>query len=338
MKKLNIEKKQNKSIRVVLTCILTIIIAFISIFAFSILDNLKLVSDEPIYESEQEIFDYFNAETYDDFLCNLDGYSEEINSINKDLSQRDDSLIEDIQKAEEIPEKYKPIFDKANKLIEDFFEEKYGLSVHENLSKMQVKQVTFSNNQVSGLYYSVTDTLYISKDLIVPELINSDEECAKNTFYSLCSTYVHEVIHYLGIMFENDSLIYIIEGLVECLNEDILVYGGLSYENETLYIENKALARQLMIADKQFIIDLINYESASDEFLNNRIDSFSFEGMSLKINDASKLLMHYPNNYEYKVIAQHLIGEYCKNFVNNLSEEEMITIANNFIVPLNDII
>lgn len=338
MKKTNIEKKPKKYLRVALTSILAILIAFISIFAIFFSGNLKMVSDEPLYESEQEVFNYFNSETYDDFLCNLDGYSEEIDSINKDLSQRDNSLIEDIQKAEEIPEKYKIIFDKANALIEDFFKEIYDLSVHEKLSKMQVKQVTFSNSQVPGLYYSVTNTLYISKNLIVPELIGNDEECATNTFYKLCSIYVHEAIHYLGIMFENDSLIYLMEGLTECLNEDILVYGGLNYENETLYIENKALARQLMIADKHFVIDLISAESISDEHLNNRIDSYSFPGMSLKINDAFKLLMHHPYNYEYKIISQHLIGEYCKNFVDELSEEEMLEIANNFIVPLNDII
>lgn len=340
-----IKSKTNKKSKKVLLITLAVIVALLATASFVlrdfIVDSVAPTAPDPSLVSDEKVLEYFGEKPDDEFIYDLSDYSKKIEEVNKDILARNEDVLSAIKNVEDIPEEYNDIISETNELIVDFFESTYSISVKERLSILEVKLCDLPD-EIDGAYYSdfcdgkgIEDynTIYIKKGYINPDMLQEDEEIRKNNIDSFVNIYVHETVHYLGINSDR-SLMYLIEGMTEALTEDILTYGGYEYENTSRYVENKMLARQVMIADKKLVADIIASCPFTDEFLTQRIDSNSKLKISDKITDSFKLIMHYPQKRDYKTVAQYFVTEYCKNF--ELTDSEKLEIYKHFIVSLEE--
>jgi len=352
------KKKMKKSVKITLISIgsvlLTLILAAAIIFSTFYLPIIKandLRYNYTPFETKEEVYEYFDAEAQKVLEYDMSQYADEVEDAEESFSDFVEGVVEnDAQSAKELSAEYQKIVDEANDTIVEFFEKEHGVSVKDRISKLKVKAFACSNENIGGFYCTEADvedlkkeginhidssSVYISDIHLTPDMLSDDKVVSEIDIANFYGIYIHEAIHYLGMSYY-EAYGDLIEGVTEALTEDVFLYGGYEYcEDNTMYIANKALGEQVMIADKTFVKDFIeNNNKNLDAFIKERIDSKTLNGMADEIDDALLLLMNYADEKEYRVISQDLIGEYCKHF--ELTDDEQVEIANEFIVALSD--
>ena len=205
------------------------------------------------------------------------------------------------------------IVSECNALIYAYFLERKEIDVSYELSTLAgvyffSQKSTEDDGQLLGLY---DPTVAYQPNIYLNEFLVDDVDLLK-------FTYVHEIMHLLG--FVDNETIMVMEGLSDCMAEEIL---GYCYTDS--YDVPRELSHQLLIADPDLISYIINRGDVDD-----RIDRFaesSYEGcVPSQVLDYLLYEIEYYNlddcTYsEYIDECQEIISSYCNSF--ELSDEQL---------------
>lgn len=299
-----------------------------------------------MYESKEEVYVYFDEEPHASLCYDMSEYDRRLENIRKGYMEDDAETANRVRSAVDLPDKFDEVIAEGNQMIIDYFNENYSVSVEGELGELRAVHCPLNDLSIGGVYYfedeGVTDGNVIAIDSMLTaeydDAVNDEEyyKYWKEDFYSV---YIHETLHYLGSACEMTDQIdwmYLIEGITEALTENVMVEGGYSYKNTSTYVLNKKLAEQLMVADKDIIVLMIEgFDYITVEELDEYFDSRSIDGMGEAIEESVTLIMGHPKAKRYQRMAQHLMGEYLKYY--ELTDEQQIEIADNFIAPISKI-
>lgn len=205
------------------------------------------------------------------------------------------------------------IVSECNELIYAYFLEREEIDISYELSTLTgvyffSQENTEDGEGFIGLY---DPTVASQKYIYLNECLVDDVDLLK-------FTYVHEIMHLIG--FEDNETIMVMDGLSDCLAEDIL---GYCYTGS--YDLPRELGHQMLIADPDLISYIINRGDVDD-----RIDRFaesSYEGcVPSQVLDYLLYEIEYYNlddcTYsEYIDECQEIISSYCNSF--DLSDEQL---------------
>ena len=336
-------KKPKKSKKKLLI-ILVSIVAVLGITAAILLNCFGQYAGE-MYKSKADVYAYFAEDPHSSLCYDLSKYEAEIAELAATYDSENKAIADSWEQAQPLPEMYDTVVEKGNQMLIDFFAEEYGLSVEAEFENLRVTYADLPEG-IGGVHFSPDESQWIETDgnqiTLASYLLNDsyleydevDRHSWEKEFYAL---YLHETIHFLGSNFTGADVLEwsdMIEGITESLTNAVLQYGGYSEDYASLYIHNTALADQLLIADKTIVVMLIDGTGyINPDELEAYIDANSFSGMGDAIEKATALAMAHPNTKKYQRMSQHLMGEYLKYY--DLTEEQMIEIADNFIAPLS---
>ena len=336
-------KKSNKRLALIIVFAVLAYIFVLGFGAWILSANFGSYHGE-MYESEEEVYNYFDEAPHEAVCYDFD-YSKKLESIKSEYVEGDDVTAERVKTAAALPQSMDTVVDEANLMIIDYFERYYSVSVKAELAELRAVYCELNDLGIAGVYYfedeGVTDgnVIAIDSGFVAEHSTLSDDDVLgrlswKQHFFEV---YIHEALHYIGSaceMTDGIDWMYFVEGITEALTEDIIRSGGYSYENTSTYILNKKLAEQLILADKEIVVLMIEgFDYITDEELNEYFDSRSFEGMGEAIEDSVTLVMGHPYVKKYQRMAQHLMGEYLKYY--ELTDEQQIRIAEHFIAPIS---
>lgn len=349
------EKKKlskGKKIAIIIASVIAVILLAVAIYIVVLVKNGHNIYNGPIYESKEQVYEYFAQEPHDELCYELS--DKKFNKISdkyiKDSEKDSDTGIYDTAKkpTAEMQEE----IDVANGYIEDFFMEEYGISVEEEIDDLTVLTIANLEEETGagGVYFLEDEDGFDGKTIVVDEMYVSDLVNAKNDtsdreynmerlYVYFYEVYIHEAIHYLGSAAElEDSIdmMYVFEGITVALTMDVIEFAGYEAENSGAYIFATKLAEQILVADKELVQLLIEGEGLiSAEEWYDHFDSNSFDGLGYAITKAVTFVETEQSDVDHQIAAQHLVGEYVKNF--ELTPEEQIEIADSFIRPLSDV-
>ena len=342
------EKKKNKKVAliVIISIIAVIAIAVSVVVIYNSMGNNGRYTG-PMYTSEEQVYDYFSAKIENKY--DLNDHNSDIEEFIKDINKdfEDDTSAQIVQSASPVDGELKEICDEGNRMIITYFEEVYDISVEERLNELKAYQYDIPEDETGGLFMDKSEESGADGKTIY---LNVASDCnLEESKWDILTVYCHESMHYLGAAvvdsddFENgvEMWLYFSEGVAESFACSIISHSEeyVNYCNEmgnspnltaTAYFQVTPLVYQMVIADTdlvKLIFDRDDYVTAGE--LDKYIDESGMNG-----EDIAKVtsLVEINAERDHVEIAQYYVGEYCKTF--ELSNEEQIKIADNFIVPI----
>ena len=191
-------------------------------------------------------------------------------------------------------------------MIYTYFLERYEIDISYELSTINnvcfFSQVRVEDGtQLLGIY---DPTVAFQPNIYLNECLLDDLDLLK-------FTYVHEIMHLLG--FVDNETVMLMEGLSDCLAENIL---GYCYTGS--YDVPRELSHQLLIADPDLISYIINGGDVDD-----RIDRFAELSYEEPVSSLALEYLLYEIEYndlddntysEYLDDCQEIISSYCNSF------------------------
>ena len=339
-------KKSRKKLWIILAGI-AVVLVIVAVVFFSYYGQYS----GPMYQGTQEVYDYFNEAPISSVSLGMNRYERKLNSIADMYDEFQSQADSAITQAEDLPEECIPFVREANQMLIDFFAEEYGVSVEAELAELRVQQFDLPEG-TTGVYYTIEDgitdgkVVFISDDIIADlKGASSDEYELKFWKESFYGTYLHEAIHYLGVSCPTidpdtgksvlDGL-GMVEGMTQALTLAVMEHGGYPVDFNNIYMLNTQLAQQFLIADSELVVELVDgFDYMSVEEINAYLDERSFDGMGEAMDKVLSVTIEYGMNKRFQRDAQYLMGEYLKHY--NLTEEQMIEIADLFIAPISKI-
>ena len=342
--------KKKKTIKIVLISILAVVLAVVAVFAIfgeAIIatiganrwsNQLEAVQNTP----DADVLNYFATKS--DFTYDMNDFKRQLKNANSVYSSEQSKGEDILASAQDIPEEYKAFFQDANNSIISYFEENFDVSVKEQLDGFEMKQADLQGIGKGAFAYDSDtgegNTIYFEKKELESPL-SEKTEYGKS---SLLGVYIHETVHYLGFRdVKIDNADAIIEGFTQVMTIEIMKYMKLDVSSEErTYEANARLARQLMMANKDIVKNVV---------LNN-----DRNGAAVLFDELSKVLgkerttdlftLHHIINCYFLApqfmtkgdvlnVAQYLTAEYCKNF--ELTDEQILEIHSNFVAPVSAI-
>ncbi len=199
------------------------------------------------------------------------------------------------------------VLNDCKRSVRDFFDEK-GLDVSSDLDKLTTtyifEQSTNSGRETWGFYRYNTYNIYLNVSIL------NDEDFMK-------FIYIHELIHYLGFIDDETSML--MEGLADAITERVL---GYYYENS--YDVPRALCHQLLIAD-DLLIPYVFHGGDFDDRIDARLNSIYDYPKPSNTLDFQLYIIEYDNiniekYHDYVRNCQEIISSYCNTF--NLTNEQ----------------
>lgn len=293
---------------------------------------------------DAEVIAYFATDS--DFTYDMSPYAKDLKAYYKSDAGGINAPFEKwIEESTEVPAEYLPEFEKAKEKMVAFFNEKYSVSVKEQLSVCKIKFVDIPETYPVGGFYAKDDEL-VGLDADVEKTVYLNVHNFKNTtfeqFFSdvLVSTYFHETIHYLGFYGSSDKVDEsVVEGFTEALTAEIIEYCGYDYINT--YYGNVPFARQILVVDKSIVKSVIT--DGDFAVLTQKLNNVLGEEKARDLCDVHNLINQnyksstdaYPGDMEHLAIAQYLTAEYCKSF--NPTDEQILEMHKNFFAPVDEI-
>lgn len=225
----------------------------------------------------------------------------------------------------EIPDEQIASFKELNICISNFFQEKYGIDVSERLDKEEVKvfNTPIKNSFIGGYTKKGESCINLN------ELLFTDE----NFKVLLNSSYLHETMHYLGII----SSLYqggIDEGIAEHLAIQVAKYAGITYVPTESYFWYKMVADQLCVVNEKEIVQGYLTNEKFDIYTHISKAVRNVKQQYRKVKDPGKLLYNLlpalgndtygAKGYWMAFMAQDIINAYCKTFKPNEEEIEQM--------------
>ncbi|MBE6783098.1 MAG: hypothetical protein E7536_03720 [Ruminococcaceae bacterium] len=343
---------KGKKIAIIIAAVVAVILIVVAVYYFVVIKSGRNIYLGPIYESKEQVYEYFAQEPHNELCYELS---------DKKFNKISDKYIKDGEKdsetgiyetAKKPTAEMQEEIDVANQFIEDFFVEEYGFSVEEEIEELTVLTIANLEEETGagGVYFLEGEDGFDGKTIVVDEMYISDLIYAKNDtsgteynmevyYVSFYEVYIHETLHYLGCAAElEDSIdmMYVFEGITEALTIDVIEFAGYELSDSGAYIFATKFAEQILVADKELVELLVAGEGLiSAEEWYDHFDSNSFDGMGYAITKSVTFVEAERSNVEHQIIAQHIVGEYVKNF--ELTPEEQIEIADSFVRPISDV-
>ena len=300
---------------------------------------------DAIYESEDEIYAYFDSELHTELCYDMEEYEDVLEKIENSFDDDTSEIIKDMLVNFVEPEDYvSDMIEEANSYIAEYFEEVYSISVQDELDELTVKMYDFDNKLVGAYVYDEEGhdgkTIYLHTDYNEKDVFDSEE-----SIIPLRDTYIHETLHYLGSCNSGEGIdwMYVTEGITDALTYEVAQFAGYTSNADcSAYRDAVSIARQLFIADTDLIIMMIEGTGMiTSEELVEYFDDKTFEGFgdafqkSVTLMLGSAIQLEASDTEEYYHISQHFAGEYLKYC--GLSEKEQLKVADYFLVPFKEL-
>ena len=245
------------------------------------------------------------ASAYDGIELDTSVYAEEAADLWEVYDEEDALLLSVVDQATAVPSASLELIEECNGYIETYFLEVHDLDVSGLIDEVAVWQIDFweaAESTISGLADPDGKNIYLSSEFFYE---GSDE-----TWFVDC--YVHEMIHVLGSCEQQDnSMVYLYEGLTEYLTGLVLVYNSYDYENGSVYTSNTSIAGQIIEADDTIVTAMIGHygEFRLDDWIDERTGGYAQELENM-------LFLTIYGGYSDSALlvrAQYIAAEYCKN-------------------------
>ena len=249
------------------------------------------------------------ADDYDGIELEAADYEEDVEECWVDYAAMEDAIFEVADQATDVPEEYAELIETCNGYIEKFFSEVYGIEVGELIDAIAVHVLDFDlagdgYGSVLGMEDPDGGNIYLTVELFdVDGYWYGDE-------YLLMETYIHEVMHDLGVCAQLDNeMTMLYEGMAEYLTGKCLAYNDVEYTNMSSYTYNSVIAGQIIEADPDLVVSMVGHYG---EFrLSDWLDAV-LDGYALDLDDALFMLIDYYIDNDLLLRVQYLAAEYCK--------------------------
>lgn len=221
--------------------------------------------------------------------------------------------------------------------IAEFFSEAYNVDVTSKLDKLKdVYIFSLDENPNTGILYG-----YCDSELNTINLNDSilDDEVLFN------SVFVHETMHYLGIIHRTFNGQYFIEGIADALTYQCLEFLNKEFDaTYTSYYTQRELALQIIAVDKELVVNAIT----QDDFeIMDRINEvlkdvprtvFPCDNVAETLEILVNGLLYNNSSLESSelttkislFIGQEIVASYCKEF--KPSKKEISEIRKHYVV------
>lgn len=226
---------------------------------------------------------YWSSPLPQELITDTRQYSAYLSSIDSDLSETEDKVVECNARAVPLPDECSSFIAECNKIIIKYFNDVHSVDLSEKINSLRVMSSTYPaeiSDSVGGSYYGeipeLADKLFINSTLFdgfIKDASGTAVSVDESELFNvkmLRAVYIHETIHYIG--FSNDPLLdHFGEALTECLNERVITHSGIKYENITGYSRIKSLASQIVEADPEIVRCVLLGESTVGEHFNQTL-------------------------------------------------------------------
>ena len=220
-------------------------------------------------------------------------------------------------------------FTSLNERIGQFFEEVYNIDVSEKLQNMEVNYFVAPMEEEFTAGYTPRGSKGIGLNVILFE----------NANYSifLTSTYVHEVMHYLGVTSVVDSAID--EGMADILASKFAAFASITYFPTEAYEYYRMVANQLCAVNEMEIVSGYIEDPNFDisEHISERLKDVP--QVFYQVDNIGEVFSDLVGNlgksfddtgYYLAIISQDILSAYCRTFTP--TDEQIGIIRQNYFV------